>query len=243
MFDKVVSSFSSKVSKYGQEMANNLQPKNIPTQNTKQQTDSGPSSTEIEAFSRIITVISDTNWTLTDDFEFVFNNGLIPISNLNITQGTPEDAISSAIISVDIPELTAAESDVVAGGERRMNVRMQELFRFSLRFRDRDALKLRRYFEKIWMAQQYEYFETIKSSIEIKNKGVLIFGTFDAMITGISSITFDNNTTAIAEFTLQMVCRTYSDIDVKTFGDSTNVDNFVEPEDKKSYTDSEGWGY
>ena len=248
MFDKVVSSFSSNVSKYGDEIANNLKSKIIPTPNTSGQTNAGPNSNEITDFGRIITTIADTNWTLTDDFSFIFINKLIPISNIDVTGVQSQDVITSSVVSVDVPEMTSPESDAVVGGERRMNVRMPELFRFSLKFRDRDALKLRRYFEKIWMAQQYEYFDDIKSSVDILNKNVLLFRTADAMITGISAISFDNNTTAIAEFDLQMVCRTYSDIDVKLFGNSKTVDKFVEPEEQKDpdingVGDGAGWGY
>ena len=196
------------------------------------QTSSGPNSNEMRDFNNTVNSIANTPWTLTDEFTFIYHNKLIPIDKMNIMTSTSQDAINASIMSVSVPELTSAEIENVSGGERRSGVKMNEFFRFEAKFRDQDALKMRRYFEKIWMAQQYEYFNDIKSHVIVTHRGVQVFWTSSALITGISAVEFNNETTAIGEFTLQFVSRNYNDNDITGFGDSNYVDKFV-PDSQK----------
>jgi len=217
---------------------------------TNVQTSKGPNSDDIQSFNNAINTMVNTDWTLTDEFNFIYHNTLIPIEKMNIVlarnglgAGTTQDAINASIMSVSVPELTSAEIENVSGGERRSGVKMHEFFRFEVKFRDQDALKMRRYFEKIWMAQQYEYFNDIKSSVTVTHKGIQIFWTDTALITGVSAVEFNNDTTAIGEFTLQFVSRTYNDNDIKGFGESNYVDKFVPANQKANRQGSKGPDY
>lgn len=182
---------------------------------------------------RIVNQAVKTDWTLTDDFELYFYNPKISLDSFVVTAGEESLSILKSIVSVDIPQLSSAEMDEVSGGERRIGVKMYESFRFTVKFRDYDALSLRRYFEAIWIAQQYEYFDDIKSTVFVENKGINVFNTTDALITGISSIQFDNTSTQIAEFDVSFISNTLSDATIDMFGSHVFDRKFTDSLDKR----------
>ena len=165
------------------------------------------------AISRIVKKINNTNWFFTDNFEIEFRNqSITEMQDIN-------DLLKMCVMSVDIPPLSAPESDIVLGGERRIGVQMFETFRFNIRFRDFDNGTMRKYFEAIWIAQQYEYFDTVKSSVKIiGTNGKVLFDTTEALITTISSIQMDNSTTGIAEFDVSFIAKRSSDEVISEFG-------------------------
>ena len=189
------------------------------------QNEKPPSKTEVNSLQSIINGIVNNNWTLTDDFEFYFFNTKFDISKF-ITDKNALDIFAEHTMSCEVPVLSSGEHDVVSGGERRMTTKMAELFRFNAKFRDSNGTALRRYFMKIWMAQQFEYFDDIKSDIVIMNNGVPLFYSPNVLITSISPIQFSHDSTQIAEFDVAFMSNTYADVDVSNFGKTTYVDNF-----------------
>lgn len=183
----------------------------------------------------IIQDITRTNWTFIDDYEFTFSNPNPGFDLSDFIYKSPDNegaanVMAKSIISVDIPVLTAPEIDTVSGGERRIGVRMHEMFRFSAKFRDSESLGLRRYFMKIWAAQQYEYFDDIKSTVVITNNEVEVFRSNNIIITGVSPVQFSSDNTQIAEFDVQFISNVYGDVDLTDFGHSKYIDKFARPE-------------
>ena len=175
----------------------------------------------------------NTNWTLTDNFEVYMANPAAAkyFGSLDIFK----DSIEKSLMTIDAPTLTSAEADNILGGERRLGVRMFEAFRFTMKFRDFNGGYLRRFFEGIWMAQQYKYPKDIQSSVSINQDTgngefdsniVNIFRTSNALITSVSALNFDNSSTQIAEFDVTFIANKYSNEDFTGFGESTFIDNF-----------------
>jgi len=180
----------------------------------------------------IVAASQDTAWTLTDNFE-------ISISNKSIE--SPDDfgfKLPLCVVSIDLPPLDSAENEQVLGGERRIGVNLFELFKFSIKFRDYEGLKLRQFFETIWIAQQYEYFDNIVTSITLrvqdsKGKGsYLLFDTDQALITNIGTISFDNSSTSIAEFDVNFVAKSFSDNVIDDMGSELIYDQFADFNEK-----------
>lgn len=177
---------------------------------------------------------SASNWTKTNEFSFMY------IQNPNFNQFTLKDFVyiqglseieifEKNTISVDVPQLTAGELDTVLGGQRRPNIRMQELFRFQAKFRDEDGLSLRQYFESLWIATQYEYFDDIKGMVVILDvDGNVVFASYDVIINSVSPVQFDNNSSQIVEFDVQFLSPTYSDGVVTNFGKMKYGDSFFQ---------------
>jgi len=172
------------------------------------------------AISDLVTSISNTNWFLTDNFEVVINNNKVSTKEFD----NFANDIRKSTMSVTLPELTANENDQVIGGERRIGVQLFEAFRFSVKFRDYDGGKLRQFFETIWVMQQYEYFDDIKTNVTISTNAsssqnaTILFSSEDCLITGISGYSLDNSATAIAEFDVSFYTNKFSDDLVSGFG-------------------------
>lgn len=180
------------------------------------------------AIKEIIDLALRTSWTDTSDFEVIITNKK---AKSIYTDSQLKGIIPKSLISIDLPSLNSQESDTVQGGERRIGVKMFEAFRINAKFRDFGAGALRTYFEAIWMAQQFEYFDDIKTSIKIqapRGDGFdnILFYTDDALITSVSSIQFDNNNAQIAEFDVTFICSKFSNELAKNFGESKFIENF-----------------
>jgi len=175
----------------------------------------------------IVQNILSTNWDYTDDFEVIIVNSFVP----NVGKTITENEIKKAIISVEIPPFSAGELENIIGGQRRVNVRLYETFRFSIRLRDFDGGYLRKYFTSIWIAQQELFHDEIKTSVEIKVNNGLIFKSDDCIITQVSGSTFDNTNTNISEITIQFSASTLITEEIKDFGKdpeySSNLENLV----------------
>ena len=161
--------------------------------------------------------ILQTNWDLTDDFVFVIHNTYI---NTKCKKGEclDNEVLQKSLLSVEIPVLTSQEIDNVLGGTRRINTKMQESFRFNVRFRDFDAGRLKKYFTMMWVAQQYMYFDDIKSTIHIKVNGSTAFYSENCIITQISAQTYDTSSTGISEFEITFMSPSFTDTNIKEFG-------------------------
>lgn len=192
------------------------------------QNEAAPSKSEVSSLQATINNIVNTNWMLTDDFEFTFYNFAIDINKFIVHENTiVQNIFDRHTMSCEIPILTTGEYETVSGGERRINNKMIEMFRFNAKFRDSDSAALRRYFMKIIAAQQFEYFDDIKSTITIMNNGVLVYYSTNILITSISPIQFSHDSTQIAEFDVAFISNTYGDVDVNDFGKTSYVDNFA----------------
>ena len=165
------------------------------------------------------------NWDFTDDFKFIyFNNFALSYftnEDSNITLLDIARMFEESVISVEQPILSSQERDTTLGGRKFTNVKQYELFRFVVKFRDFEGGTLRRFFTKLWIAQQYKYPEEIESHIQININGVVLFSSTKCLISQISSQTFDNTNTGISEFDVTFVTPEFSDAEIKDFGTSS----------------------
>ncbi len=167
--------------------------------------------------SKIIKNAIETRWNLTDDFDFTFSNGVYRLENLN-TSLQPQEILDMCLINIDLPQLSSDVEEVLQGGEYRLNAKKFTAFTLSVTFRDVLGLKLRDYFIKIWQAQQTEYFDDIKSSIQIETQNNLIFKSDDVLIVSVSQVQMNNSDTQITEFSVEFKTPFYTNSGMK-FGD------------------------
>jgi hypothetical protein len=174
----------------------------------------------------IVQNILNTNWDFSDSFDIEFTNTFA----LDRGMFLPKDEdLSKSVISVEVPTFSSQEIDTVLGGMRRPQVRLYELFRFVIRFRDFDGGKLRETFLKLFIAQQYQYVDVVGSNINIKHNGRLLFNTEKALITNISSQIFDNSNSGISEFEVTFISSDFTNEEIKGFGSDGNyADSFTD---------------
>jgi len=128
------------------------------------------------------------------------------------------EAIASSIISLDTPQFNSQNIETFMGGRWYINNGRDEVYRFSMTFRDFNNLSLYRIFTKMYFRQRYEYFDSVAFSVIIGKSQALnaldgtkdtrkdteIFKFEETIIDSISQVQFSNNTEAqIAEFTVQ----------------------------------------
>jgi hypothetical protein len=166
-------------------------------------------------------MVKNVPWTRTDDFHVFISNPIV-----SQTDSLDNNIFEMAIESITLPSMTSSEQDNVIGGERRIGTKIFESFRFSITFRDFGGMSIYRWMQSIWITQQYEYFDEIKSHIKMENNGVILFETSDALITSISELSFGHSTEAVATFTVQFICNKFSNNSVKDFGSQDYMDYF-----------------
>lgn len=183
----------------------------------------------------IVSSIMNTQWDFSDDFDFsiIFPGKYKDDFKIN------KDIIRKSVISVELPVLSSQEIDNIIGGTRRVNVKMQELFRFNVKFRDFQNGVLKRIFTILWVAQQFDYFDNVKSTIKIsksKNgKEDILFLSEDCVISQISSQTFSNEESNVVEFDVTFVTPSFTNTNIVKFGSDTNY-NSVFSEDGTNST-------
>lgn len=170
----------------------------------------------------IVSKAYSTNWVLSDEFVVSID----PTKDNGISQ----EEWNMAVVSMTSPELSAQEGDIVLGGARRVTSRIQDVFRFTITFRDFDQNKLRSYFETKFALQQKLYPEDIETEITVRHftndVGSPIFNT-KALITNISGANFNNSESSIQEFTVSFSSGWISSPNTPFFGTS-GFDEFVD---------------
>ena len=132
-----------------------------------------------------------------------------------------EKDVNLNIININTPQLTNNPVEMYIGDRWKIHNGRDEIYNFSITFRDQDQLALYRKFVKAYFYQKSHYFDDIKMTItlykdadymtEVDRK---IFNFEDVMISSVSQIQFNNTTEAqIAEFDVEFKCA-YPLIDV-----------------------------
>jgi len=146
-------------------------------------------------------------WCLTDDFSFYYSNNMMPFEG--IAGLSPNDSLDIAVINVDTPQLSADVTTTLVAGRWRTHSTKFQPFTFSVTFRDVAGMPLKNFFINVWAQQQKEYFDDAKSTVKISSAGSTVFSTEYALISSVSTSQFDNNNTAVAEFTVEFLSPTY----------------------------------
>ena len=136
---------------------------------------------------------------------------------------TPYD-INTSLISVTTPNYANANVMQYVSYEWRFHQGRDEIYRFSMTFRDYNQMKLYNTFRTLYIKGKEQYYDKIKMNIKVnlaEDYGVYampIFQTTTAIIESVSQLQFSHNTeNQIAEFTINFICNT-----TEVGGEATN---------------------
>jgi len=159
----------------------------------------------------IIQRVQNTNWTKINNFNII----LMPLSpefaNIIGWELSNEfnDQLNTSLISIDTPTYTNQEVAEFIGGMWRYHDGRDEMFRFTLTFRDYDQFKLYRTFANAYYKMKDAYFDSIRFVVQVyagddkRVKDRLIFKTDTAIIENLSQLQFNHSTeNQIAEFSV-----------------------------------------
>lgn len=172
--------------------------------------------------SEIINVVQNKNWTKINNFfvNIQFNPGVngpgpLDFSKLCGWDTITNDDLNSALISVSTPQFQNALISQYVSFEWRFHQGRDELYRFSMTFRDYDQMKLYNIFKTLYIKGKEQYYTNIKMNIEImldedfNVEQIPIYQTNTAIIESVSQLQFSHNTeNQVAEFTVNFIANT-----------------------------------
>jgi hypothetical protein len=127
-----------------------------------------------------------------------------------------EENINLNIVSIDTPQFSNQSIEVFVADRWKVHSGRDELYRFSITFRDQDQMKYYKKFVTAYFLQKRDYFDNVKMNISLYKdadywgeKEKKLYEFENTMIESVSQLQFSNNTEAqIAEFTVQFKCTT-----------------------------------
>lgn len=160
-------------------------------------------------------------WAHINNFsvQFMFNE------RIKSGAGTNDDGISwdeardgyninLNVISIDTPQFTNQPIEVFVANMWKIHNGRDELYRFSMTFRDEEDMKYYKKFLRLYQITKEDYFDNIKFNV-ILNKDpdyygdviTKIFELNECIVESVSQIQFNTTTeNQIAEFTVQFKC-------------------------------------
>jgi len=155
----------------------------------------------------------ETRWSYINTFKVIFGFSDFLLKNVGWTNFDNDD-IQLNIISIDTPEFTNTQIEVFQADEWRIHNGRDELYRFSVTFRDKNQMELYNKFIQMYKVQRLSYFDEIKSTVTIEKeadwlneKDRTLLSMRDVLIENVSKVQFSNSTEAqIAEFSVGFKC-------------------------------------
>ena len=161
-------------------------------------------------FADTIKQAYDTKWSYINTFSV---NMLFPPKLLEAAQWTDFDQnnIQLHVISIDLPQYTNSPIELFVANKWVIHNGRDELYKFTITFRDSDQMDLYRKFVKMYHATREQYYDDSKIQIgiykdedwvgETPNKPLAQYA--GAMIENVSQVQFSNNTeNQIVEFSV-----------------------------------------
>ena len=165
--------------------------------------------------SEMVGHVVNTRWTKINNFSVTIdfeNEAFKKICGW--TDVRPED-IDKALIDCTTPQYTNQNINQYVLYEYRYHQGRDEIYRFTMTFRDYDQMKIFNLFRTAYIKSKDQYFDKIKMKIvvymddDLGVKKMPIFQTTTAIIENISQLSFSNNTeNQIAEFSVSFICNT-----------------------------------
>ena len=160
-----------------------------------------------------ITKAYETHWSMINTFTVNFNFG----RNLNMSKLLKtkfDDSINLNIIEVTTPDFQNTAIETYIGNKWRIQNGRDELYKFSIRFRDKDQMRLYKSFHNLYKETKEQYFDNCSFNVTIykdadyysesDKKFMDLNGT---IIESLSNLQFSNDTqNQIAEFTVNFKC-------------------------------------
>jgi len=184
----------------------------------------------------VISTVQSKYWTKINNFyiNIMFEPGIdgpgpIDFANMCGWKDIKNDDLNTSLISVTTTPYQNALVSQYVSYEWRFHEGRDQLYRFSMTFRDYDQMKLYNTFRTLYIKARGQYFDKIKMNIKIYMdndfgvKAQPIFQTTTAIIENLSQLQFSHNTeNQIAEFTINFVCNTneVDDNETQTYGNT-----------------------
>jgi len=156
-----------------------------------------------------ITAIYNTKWSYINTFKvhFHFTDFIASESGW----GSTYHDLSLYVKNVNTPEYTNAPIEAYLADQWQIHSGRNELWTFTITFRDYNNLSLYKKFVKTYNNQKIQYFDYIKTGVKIIKEGdyfdekdTTLLDMPSCLIAAVGSISFSNETEAqIAEFDVQ----------------------------------------
>lgn len=163
-----------------------------------------------------ITQAYQTKWSFVNSFRV---NLYFPPALLEAADWTDydNDLLQLNIVSIDTPEFTNSTIEAYVADKWVTHNGRDEMYRFTITFRDQNQMELYKKFVKMYRATRLEYFDDVKIIIDIykdadwgneqSNKVITID---EALIENVSQVQFNNTTeNQIAEFSVGFKATAY----------------------------------
>jgi len=163
------------------------------------------------AFSTDISAIINKKWSMSNTYQVQISFS----SEMGKLIGWVDDVegrdINQHIVSINTPDFSNSPIEVYIGGQYRIHNGKDELYRFSITFRDYDMMYLYRKFLTAYRSQAGWYFDDACSIINIIKEAdyegevnTELMTLNDCFIEGISNLDINNNNEAqVSEFTVK----------------------------------------
>lgn len=121
-----------------------------------------------------------------------------------------DERLNIHVVSIDTPQFANQPIEVFVANKWVIQNGRDELYRFSITFRDYDQMKLYRKFVKLYQATREDYFDHVKMTIQLAKEGdwynqaeQVLFDFENTIVESVSQLQFNNTTeNQIAEFTV-----------------------------------------
>ena len=158
----------------------------------------------------------EKKWSYVNTFTVQFQVGPLTKKLYPETANLETEEINLNIISIDTPQFTNQNIEVYVGDQWKIHNGRDELYRFSVTFRDEAQMALYKQFVKMYQLQKTAYFDQVKMTVTISKDGdyhneqsKTVLNLVETMIDSVSQVQFNNTTeNQIAEFTVQFKCTT-----------------------------------
>jgi hypothetical protein len=160
-----------------------------------------------------ITKAYTTHWSMINTFTVQFNFGK-NVNMKNLLKTKFDDSLNLHIVSVDTPSFQNTPIETFIGNKWRVQNGRDELYKFSITFRDKDQMRIYKSFFNLYKETREQYFDNCCLSVIIYkdadhyNEGNKKFMELNGtIIESISQLQFSNDTqNQIAEFTVSFKC-------------------------------------
>jgi hypothetical protein len=181
-------------------------------------------------------------WAFTDDFKVIINipnkdttdskniiDSLKKFELLNVNGNliNTEGNISDFVISVNLPTFSSSEIDNVFGSVRYVATKINEAYRFSIRFRDTEDYKIYQFFKLMFYLQKNVYPDDVGIDIKIMSlpKDRTFFKSSKCLVLQVSPPELSTTDSKLIEFDVNFISSEYIDM---AFRDGVVVDKLYE---------------
>ena len=161
-----------------------------------------------------ITKAYETHWSMINTFtvDFYFGNNVY----IEYLLKTPfDDSINLHIVSLTTPDFQNTPIETYVGNRWRIQNGRDELYKFSITFRDKDQMKLYTAFYNLYKETKEQYFDNCSFIVTIykdadyfsESDKKLFMELNGTIVESVGQLQFSNDTqNQIAEFTVNFKC-------------------------------------